>query len=143
MYGGFQGGPQLGSHDAERPVSRTAISLIGDVFPVWLSFYTEKTIFPFPFTLNGIWSWWQFFFRFSEQNGIPFGSENRKENCHQDHIPFNVKGIGNIVFSVHHNVMLWCLISMFIFGDGRYLIVRSFRYLCLKLSVIKPGQYVY
>ena len=22
--------------------------------------YTEKTIFPFPFTLNGIWSWWQF-----------------------------------------------------------------------------------
>ena len=26
--------------------------------------YTEKTIFPFPFTLNGIWSWWQFSFRF-------------------------------------------------------------------------------
>ena len=25
---------------------------------------TEKTIFPFPFTLNGIWSWWQFSFRF-------------------------------------------------------------------------------
>ena len=28
------------------------------------SFYTEKTIFPFPFPLNGIWSWWQFSFRF-------------------------------------------------------------------------------
>ena len=22
--------------------------------------------------------------------------QNRKENCHHDHIPFNVKGIGNI-----------------------------------------------
>ena len=34
-----------------------------------------------------------------EPNGIPFGS-NRKENYHHDHIPFNVKGNGNIVFSV-------------------------------------------
>ena len=37
--------------------------------------FTEKTIFPFPFTLNGIWSWWQFPFRFSEPNRIPFGSK--------------------------------------------------------------------
>ena len=36
-----------------------------------------------------------------EPNGIPFGSENRKENCHHDHIPFNKEGNGNIVFSVH------------------------------------------
>ena len=35
-----------------------------------------------------------------EPNGNPFGSENRKENCHHDHIPFNVKGNANIVFSV-------------------------------------------
>ena len=35
-----------------------------------------------------------------EPNGIPFGS-NREENCHHDHIPFNLKGIGNIVFSVY------------------------------------------
>ena len=35
-----------------------------------------------------------------EPNGIPSGSENRKENCHHDHIPFNVKGNVNIVFSV-------------------------------------------
>ena len=27
--------------------------------------------------------------------------QNRKENCHHDHIPFNVRGIGNIVFSVY------------------------------------------
>ena len=26
--------------------------------------------------------------------------QNRKENCHHDHIPFNVKRIGNIVFAV-------------------------------------------
>ena len=35
-----------------------------------------------------------------EPNKIPFGSENRKENYHHDHIPFNVKGIGMRVFSV-------------------------------------------
>ena len=33
-----------------------------------------------------------------EPNGIPFGLENRKENCHHDHILFNVKG--NIKFSL-------------------------------------------
>ena len=33
-------------------------------------------------------------------NRIPFGPENRKENCHHDHIPFNVNGNRNIVFSV-------------------------------------------
>ena len=64
---------------------------------VW---YTEKTIFPFPFKLTGIWSWWTFSFRFSVPNWIPFGSKNRKENFHHDHIPFNVKGNGNIVSSV-------------------------------------------
>ena len=26
--------------------------------------------------------------------------QNRKENCHHDHIPFNVKGNGILVFSV-------------------------------------------
>ena len=36
-----------------------------------------------------------------EPNGVPFGSENRKENCHHGHIPFNAKGNGNIVFSMH------------------------------------------
>ena len=38
--------------------------------------YTKKTIFPFPFTLNGIWPWWQFSFRFSEPNWNPFGSKS-------------------------------------------------------------------
>ena len=35
-----------------------------------------------------------------EPNGILFSSENRKENCHHDHIPFDVEENGNIVFSV-------------------------------------------
>ena len=30
--------------------------------------------------------------------------ENRKENCYHDHIPFNVKGNGNVVFSVYSTV---------------------------------------
>ena len=34
-----------------------------------------------------------------EPNGIHL-AQNRKENCHYDHIPFNMKGIGNIVFPV-------------------------------------------
>ena len=36
-----------------------------------------------------------------ESNEIPFGSENRKENCHHNHISFDLKGNGNKVFSVH------------------------------------------
>ena len=39
---------------------------------------TEKTIFPFPFTLTGIWSRWQFSFDF-EPNWVQFGSKS-KEN---------------------------------------------------------------
>ena len=33
--------------------------------------------------------------------------QNRKENCYHDHIPFNVKGIGNIVFS-EYSLQLYC-----------------------------------
>ena len=72
-----------------------------------------------------------------EINGIPFGSkskgklpterksvlsilnqmefylvQNRKENCHYDHIPFNVKGNGNIVFSMN------CAITGISSGNG-------------------------
>ena len=32
-------------------------------------------------------------------DGIPFGSKNRKENSHHDHIPINLKGNGNLVLS--------------------------------------------
>ena len=30
--------------------------------------------------------------------------QNRKENCHHDHIPLNLEGNGNIVFSVQSNI---------------------------------------
>ena len=43
--------------------------------------------------LNGIWPWWQFSFQFSFRN--------QKEKYHHDHIRFNLKRNGNIVFSVH------------------------------------------
>ena len=35
-----------------------------------------------------------------EPNGIPFVPENLKENCHNDKIPFNLKGNGILVFSM-------------------------------------------
>ena len=35
-----------------------------------------------------------------EPNVIPFGESFRKEKCHHNHIPLNLKGNGNIVFSV-------------------------------------------
>ena len=44
--------------------------------------YIEKTIFPFPFTLNEIWSWWQFSNRFSSKwKSIWFKIE--KKTVHQ------------------------------------------------------------
>ena len=40
--------------------------------------YTEKTILPIPFTLNWIWSWWQFSIRFlTKCNYIWFKIERR------------------------------------------------------------------
>ena len=58
----------------------------GTSFSDGCTVYTEKTMFPFPFILNGICSWWQFSFRY-----------------HHDHIPFNLKRNGNTVFSVCKN----------------------------------------
>ena len=45
-----------------RPMEKK--SNIGDIMHDSLQECTEKTIFPFPFILNEIWSWWQFSFRF-------------------------------------------------------------------------------
>jgi len=38
--------------------------------------------------------------------------QNRKENCHHDYIPLNVKGNGNTVFSVHLITRLFMKVSM-------------------------------
>ena len=67
----YTGGPQLGPPDAERPQSleQLAISLSVAVFLSTL----RKLYPPIPFTLNGIWSWFDsFFLWFSESSGIPF-----------------------------------------------------------------------
>ena len=39
-----------------------------------------------------------------EPSGNSFIFHNQKENCHHDYIPFNLRGNGNIVFSVHTTV---------------------------------------
>ena len=39
--------------------------------------------------------------------------QNRKENYHQDHIPFNAKGNGNIVFSVQGKWLPSNIISLY------------------------------
>ena len=74
---GFSGEPPISRWCREMPVSRTAVPDQCCYF--FLLFLcsrcvvtqacipegdTEKTMFPFPFTLNGIWSWWPFSFRF-------------------------------------------------------------------------------
>ena len=41
-------------------------------------------------------------FPFNFLNQMEFNLvQNRTENCHHDHIQFNAKGNGNIIFSVH------------------------------------------
>ena len=59
---------------------------------------------------------------FSILNQMEFNLvQNRKENCHHDHTPFNVKGIGSTVFSVwkvlwfvHHETSV-CIIRVYTF----------------------------
>ena len=79
---GLRGAPTWAPHYAEKDNSlgkrkcvfpRAEMALlgrrIGPIFaplfrPKEFKHYSEKTMFPFPFKLNGIWSWWQFSFLF-------------------------------------------------------------------------------
>ena len=62
---------------------------------------TEKTILPIPLTLNGICDHGDSF-PFDLLNQMEFHLvQNQKENCHHDHIPFNLTGKGMLVFSVY------------------------------------------
>ena len=47
---------------------------------------------------------WQFSFRFWTNQMEFYLVQNRKENYHHNHIPFNLKGNGNIVFSVRYKL---------------------------------------
>ena len=69
--------------------------------------YTEKTRYSISFQIE--WDMIVVLVFLSILNQMEFHLvQNRKENCHHDHIPVNVKGVGNIVFSV------WQLIAVFI-----------------------------
>ena len=85
-------GPQIRPQDRERdarppenytprPVALKKLSF--HFLSNWMG-YDRRNSFPLDF----------------ETNENPFGSENRKENCHNDHIPFYLGGNGMIVFSV-------------------------------------------
>ena len=69
------------------------------VYQFSLKTYTEKTIFPFPFKLGGFHRGDSFSYDFLNQMKFHL-VQNQKENCRHDHIPFNGKVNGNIVFSV-------------------------------------------
>ena len=45
--------------------------------------------------------------------------QNRKENCHHDHILFNVKGNGNKVFSVQRDIDMQQLHARGEYGCGQ------------------------
>ena len=62
-------------------------------------YYTQKNRFQNLFKFNGIWLRWQFFILILNQ--IEFHSvKNLNENCNNDHIPFNLKEIENLLFVV-------------------------------------------
>ena len=71
-----------------------------------------------------------------EPNGIPFGSENLKENCHHDQIPFNVKGNGSLVFSVHvaDRIYFHSLVQLALTAKAHWLQVLQFNFTILPLS---------
>ena len=77
-------------------VSRTLRNLFFHFLASWIG-NDHGDSFPFDFELNG----------------NPFGSENRKENCHHDHIPFNLKGNGIIVFSVYYIAVVLDIIKLY------------------------------
>ena len=79
MYGGFQEWPSV-----PPKIRRGARLPFGCRFERIRNYYTEKTTV---------------FLSILNQMEIHL-VQNRKENCHHDHIPFNVKGIGSIVLSV-------------------------------------------
>ena len=118
--GGFRGHSIRPPWCRKTPVSRTAISLSVTIFLSGSLSTLRKLYFHFL-------SHWMGYdrgdnFPFNFLNPIEFHLvQNRKENCHHDHIPFTVKGNGNTVFSVH--------------------VVRTHREIFLKSYQINPKSY--
>ena len=71
---------------------------LSNIFQTWLGVHkvqiTEKTIFSFPFTVNGIWSWWQFL----NQMEFPVGSKTVTAIISHCPIISTVLGLGLMTF---------------------------------------------
>ena len=76
--------------------------------PAYIILYTEKIISYRSYPIHIEWDMIvvTVFLLILNQMGFHM-VQNRKENCHYDHIPFNVKGNGNIVFSFIRNSAEW------------------------------------
>ena len=71
--------------------------------------------------------------------------QNRKENCHHDHIPFNLKGNGNIVFSMYAlklDVTLVLLKECFFGGKICYVAVMFFTLTLCSTQTIYEKHFV-
>ena len=64
--------------------------------------------------------------------------QNREENCHHDHIPFNVKGNGIVVFSVQRN-LAEILLSRIVNTVHR--LIRHQSEFCLVPDQTETGEY--
>ena len=100
MYGGFRGGPHLG-HLMPRDASlsdsyksdRWRFSCLA-VFVHWENYTSNSSHIEWDIIMMTVF--------LSILNQMEFYLvQNRKENCHYDHIPFHEKGNENIVFSVY------------------------------------------
>jgi len=88
-----------------------------------------------------------------EPNRIPFGSENRKENCHHNHIPFNVKRNGNIVsqfkvqlashYAERRASLRWPASIFFQFGIDSETRIRLGHFLCRPRSISRKLVFKY
>ena len=84
------------------------------------------------YRLNGIWSWWQFSFRFSEPNGIPIGTD-RKENCHRI-LCVTLKYGDTINIYCHDTDTQWHTCDTFTYYTQRSQLQSSKIRLCLRFS---------
>ena len=71
---------------------------------IYIHIYTEKTIFSFPFTVNRIWSWGQFSFRFlTKLNSVWFKIERKTvRKCKKVFLVTCIRWSQNVHFSRSH-----------------------------------------
>ena len=81
-----------------------------------ISYCTQKNRFLVTFKLKRIWSWWLFSCLIVNLTEFCL-DKNQKENCHYDHIPFNLKVIYIYIFLwfalPRHIIFFWIYFFMF------------------------------